>query len=151
MQAFTQKEISYLNDAKSHEQLCIDKYNKYSAAAIAPELKGLFTNLAQKEQQHLNSINQLLSGTLPSVGGGQSGQQSMTAPVVNQSQQDKEDDKYLLQDALGTEKHVSSVYDTAIFEFKDSGVRNVLNHIQKEEQEHGDMLYKYMAANGMYS
>jgi hypothetical protein len=54
-----------------------------------------------------------------------------------------------LKDALDTEKHVSSVYDTCIFEFTDAGARQALNHIQKEEQEHGQMLYDYMAAHGM--
>ena len=29
-------------------------------------------------------------------------------------------------------KYVSGTYDTAIFEFKDTQVRDVLNHIQKE-------------------
>ena len=55
----------------------------------------------------------------------------------------------MLKDALDTEKHVSSVYDTCIFEFTDAGARSALNHIQKEEQEHGQMLYDYMAAHGM--
>jgi len=38
----------------------------------------------------------------------------------------------------------------AVFEFSDTAVRDALNHIQKEEQEHGDKIYKYMAQNGMY-
>jgi len=29
-------------------------------------------------------------------------------------------------------------------------MRDALNHIQKEEQEHGKMLYDYMSVNGMY-
>ena len=44
---------------------------------------------------------------------------------------------------------MSSVYDTCIFEFTDANAREALNHIQKEEQEHGQMLYDYMAAHGM--
>ena len=31
-----------------------------------------------------------------------------------------------------------------------SRVRDVLNHIQKEEQQHGKLLYDYMTVNGMY-
>ena len=150
MQQLTSKETNLLNDAKSHEELCVEKYNKYSAQALAPELKGLFQNLSQKEQQHVNSINQILSGTIPSISGHQAGQQPPAAPVVNQNSQDKEADKFLCQDALTTEKQVSGYYNTAIFEFNDTGIRNVLNHIQKEEQEHGDQIYKYMSANGMY-
>ena len=32
----------------------------------------------------------------------------------------------------------------------DENVRNILNHIQKEEQNHGKMIYDYMKANNMY-
>jgi spore coat protein CotF len=53
-------------------------------------------------------------------------------------------------DMLMTEKYVSGAYDTAIFEFKDTGVRDVLNHIQKEEQKHGEAIYKYMESKGLY-
>ncbi|MDI9468160.1 MAG: spore coat protein, partial [Bacillota bacterium] len=54
-------------------------------------------------------------------------------------------------DMLMTEKYVSSAYDTAIFEFTDSNVRQVLNHIQKEEQQHGEGLFNYMQSHGMYN
>ena len=54
-------------------------------------------------------------------------------------------------DMLSTEKFVSGAYDTAIFECKDIAVRQVLNHIQKEEQEHGESIFKYMQSRGMYT
>ncbi|MCR4962284.1 MAG: spore coat protein [Firmicutes bacterium] len=38
-----------------------------------------------------------------------------------------------------------------LFEFKEQGLRDALNHIQKEEQQHGKMIYDYMQANAMYS
>jgi len=59
-------------------------------------------------------------------------------------------DKDLCTDLLMTEKYVSGSYDTAIFEFRDPQVRNILNHIQKEEQQHGEAIFKYMENNGMY-
>lgn len=62
-----------------------------------------------------------------------------------------QEDKILCTDLLSTEKYVSSTYNTAIFEFRDENVRNVLNHIQKEEQEHGKKIYDYMASHGMYN
>ena len=40
-------------------------------------------------------------------------------------------DQDLCTDMLMTEKYVSRAYDTAIFEFRDPQVRQVLNHIQK--------------------
>jgi rubrerythrin len=59
----------------------------------------------------------------------------------------KQMDAYLCQDALDTEKHVSALYDTCIFEFKGEDARSMLNQIQKQEQEHGKRIYDYMAAN----
>ena len=47
------------------------------------------------------------------------------------------------------EKHVSGVYNMSIFEFRAPQARDVLSHLQKEEQQHGEMLYGYMARNGM--
>ena len=63
----------------------------------------------------------------------------------------KERDAFLCKDALSMEKHVSSVYDTGIFEFCSTTVRDTLAHIQKEEQNHGEKLYSYLAANNMYA
>ena len=39
MITWTQKEASLLRDLKSQEQLCVDKYGKYAAAACDPELQ----------------------------------------------------------------------------------------------------------------
>ena len=63
---------------------------------------------------------------------------------------EKTADMYLCTDLLSGEKQVSHLYDIAAFEFRDQNVRTFLNHIQKEEQTHGKIIYDYMAANGMY-
>ncbi len=79
------KERMLLEDEKSHEQLCVDKYNEYSNKAHCPELKNLFSQLAQKEQQHLDSINQLLNGIVPNINQQSGGQQnSSNQQLVNQ-------------------------------------------------------------------
>ncbi len=44
---------------------------------------------------------------------------------------------------------VSSDYNTNVFQFGNSEVRKLLNHIQTEEQEHAEMIYKYKQANSM--
>ena len=163
----TTKERMLLEDEKAHEQLCIAKYKDYSQKASCPELGNLFSTLSQKEQEHLDSINQILSGTVPNVNqsreqqqGGQNSQmgQSSDMPNLGSSNQENtignsydEHDKILCQDALSTEKYVSSTYNTTIFEFKDTSIRQVLNHIQKEEQEHGEKIYNYMSQHGMYN
>ena len=41
----------------------------------------------------------------------------------------------MYSDVLMTEKYISGTYDTVIFEFRDTNTRDVLNHIQKEEQK----------------
>lgn len=150
----TQKETSLLKDMKGQEQICVEKYSKYATDACDGQLKNLFTQLEQTERQHLTTINQIMSGTVPAMqsGGNQQQQQNIT-PTYNMtaSNQNKQKDSYLCSDALSMEKHVSSVYDTGIFEFKDQNIRSVLNHIQKEEQQHGENIYNYMSQNGMYN
>ena len=63
----TQKEQYLLQDQKTHEELCIKKYNKYSNQAQDQELKKLFTTHAQQEQQHLDTLNQIISGQVKSL------------------------------------------------------------------------------------
>jgi hypothetical protein len=63
---------------------------------------------------------------------------------------EKKEDAYLCKDALAMEKHVSSVYDTSVFEFTSPVLRDTLAHIQKEEQNHGEKLYNYLSCNNMY-
>ena len=156
----TAKERMLLEDEKSHEELCVSKYKDYASKAKCQELSNLFSSLSQKEQQHLDSINQILSGTVPNVNSGSQNQQSnnqqtqvnSTSNMANsQSKTYDENDKMLCQDSLSTEKYVSSTYNTAIFEFSDTQIRQVLNHIQKEEQEHGEKIYNYMSQHGMYN
>ena len=154
MISLNQKETSLLQDLKKHEELCIKKYSGYAAQASDPQLKQLFTTLGQQEQQHLNSINQIMSGQLPATGGQQGGQQAQqnqqAFPPIQPGNASSQNDAVMCEDLLSTEKYVSSTYNTAIFEFRDPGVRQVLNHIQKEEQEHGLGIYSYMASHGMY-
>ena len=56
----TQKEILYLKDALSHEQICVTKYNNYANQLQDTELSTMFKNLANREQQHIDTINKLL-------------------------------------------------------------------------------------------
>lgn len=146
----TQKETELLKDLKGQEKLCVDKYTKHSSCASDTQLKNLFSNIAQVEQEHLNTITQIESGTVPQTGGGSQTIPTFTACYTAETPQ-KQTDAYLCSDVLATEKHASHLYDTCIFEFKDENLRKVLNHIQKEEQNHGKMIYDYMSVNGMYS
>jgi len=155
----TSKERMLLQDQKSHEEICIEKYSNYANLASDQQLKNLFSNHAKIEQEHLNTINQLLSGQIPSTNNKQTGsninqvqqQQGLNSILQNNNSSYQSSDKSLCTDMLMTEKYVSNAYNTAIFEFKDTQVRDILNHIQKEEQKHGEAIFKYMESKGMYS
>ena len=150
---WTQKEASLLEDLKAQEKICIEKYGKYAQQAADPQLRQLFTQIQQTEQQHEQTVTQMLGGTIPQMnqqGGSQQQPQAGQAPAYGQQQSpEKQADAYLCQDALSTEKHVSGVYNMSVFEFRSPQARDVLSHLQKEEQQHGEMLYGYMARNGM--
>lgn len=149
----TQKETTLLSDLKSQEQLCIEKYEKYANAAHDAELKQLFTNLKANEQKHLDTLNQILSGTevkMPEQSPSAI-QAKLQCKMSNCTEQEKQNDAFLCRDALSMEKHVSSVYNTGVFEFSSPVLRDTLAHIQKEEQNHGEQLYNYLSCNNMYS
>ncbi|MBS4536289.1 spore coat protein [Clostridium sp. D2Q-14] len=151
-----QKERTLLEDQKSHEEICIKKYNDYANQAQDPQLKQLFKTYAGQEEQHLNTINQILSGQMPNMGGQQSQQQNQQANPQSSQQNEStgmnsQKDADLCTDILMTEKYVSGTYDTAIFEFRDANIRQTLNHIQKEEQQHGEGVFNYMQSHGMYN
>ena len=149
----TQKETSLLKDLKGQEKLCVEKYTKYASSALDPQLKELFTSIANVEQQHLNTISQIESGSMPQANSGssQTVKTSFTSNYGMGDTPDKQADCYLCSDLLADEKHVSGLYNICIFEFNDKQLRDTLNHIQKEEQEHGKAIYDYMSANNMYS
>ncbi|MTI60167.1 MAG: spore coat protein [Firmicutes bacterium] len=154
----SQKEKMLLQDQKSHEEICIEKYTNYAGQVQDPQLKDMFNTYAGQEKQHLNTINQILNGSVPQMDGrtqNQQGQQQSNQQAMqnkdNQTGMSNQNDAKLCNDLLMTEKYVSGTYDTAIFEFADSNVRNVLNHIQKEEQQHGEGILNYMQNSGMYS
>lgn len=154
----TQKERMLLEDAKSHEDICIKKYNGYAQQAQDQELKQLFNKLGSHEQQHYDTINSMLQGQMPNLNQGQQSQQnqqqnqqatpqaqSFTGGMSNQN------DSVLCNDLLSTEKYISSTYDVAIFEAANPQVRQALEHIQQEEHQHGQELFNYMNSHGMYN
>ena len=148
----TQKETGLIKDLKQQEKLCVEKYTKYSSQALDPQLKELFTSIANVEQGHLNTLCAIEQGGTPDVSGSsQPVKSSFSSNYGMGDTPDKQADCYLCSDLLSDEKHVSGLYNTCVFEFKDSNLRNILNHIQKEEQEHGKIIYDYMSANNMYN
>lgn len=146
----TQKETSLLNDLKSQEQLCIDKYTYYESEACDMNLKGIFSSIKATEMSHLSTVNRILNGEEVKMPDESPAAKRAQCPASSCSESGKKHDAYLCCDALATEKHVSSLYNVSIFEFSSPTLRDTLAHIQKEEQNHGEILYSYMSANNMY-
>ena len=153
----TQKERSFLKDLQNEEKICTEKYHKAAEAACDTKLKQIFSKIEKAEQNHYDTVTQMLGGTLPPQ---QSPAQSKAkVPAQKQQEQelkskvsraDKKSDAYLLADLLATEKYVSAVYNTAVFEFGDAKARQALAEIQRQEQQHGKELSDYMTANNIY-
>lgn len=149
--SLSNKERSLLEDQKSHEAMCVQKYTNYANQARDSQLKQLFLNNASIEQEHLSSINTILQGQLPDMNNKQNTNKANPNMNTSSSAGSQVSDADMCKDMLMTEKYISGTYDTSIFEFKDTNVRNILNHIQKEEQQHGESIYKYMESKGLYS
>lgn len=202
----TQKEQMYLKDAKHHEELCIAKYNHYTEAVSCQQLKQVLQHAGQQEANHLKTVEQLLQGQTPQMGGqsgskggqqqqggmggsqgkqsmgqggsitqmltqmgggqqGQGGRQQqggqgqgltgshMPGLIASQTQytgQGGLSDQQICNDLLTTEKAVSDMYDHAVFESTNQQLRQALNHIQKEEQDHAFAIFQYMQQKGWY-
>lgn len=148
----TEKETNAINELKAQEKVCMEKYEKYSCEACDTVLKDLFTNLHKEEEKHYNSLNQVLNGRVPSCdcndADGKNYNPKMTYDSLSNSPE-KQHDCYLATDCIGTEKLVSSEYNTNVFTFGNSDVRKLLADIQVEEQNHAEMLYKYKTVNSM--
>ena len=146
----SQKERMFLEDGKLQEEVCVEKYKNYSEQAEDAELKQLFNKLSGEEQHHYDIINQMLQGEQPNLSHNQQTQQQLTQNNTQKSI-DNQNDKILCSDLLSTEKYVSGTYDMDIFESANPVVRQAMQHIQQDEQKHGQELFNYMNSHGMYN
>ena len=113
----TQKERTLLEDLKCAEQLCITKYTKYAEEACDPCLAGLFNSIKTVEVGHLNTVNKILAGDSVTADTPKSAaEEKFTCTPSVCSAEAKKNDAFLCQDALSMEKHVSAVYNTAVFD-----------------------------------
>lgn len=148
----TEKETAAIKDLQTQEQTCIEKYGRYSREARDPVLVNLFSDLQKNEKEHYDSLGQVLNGTVPSCNCNDSKGKNYEPKATYSAginSEDKKLDCFLATDCIGTEKLVSSEYNSDVFVFGDPGVRKLLADIQIEEQNHAEMLYKYKTVNGM--
>ncbi|AGB41113.1 coat F domain-containing protein [Halobacteroides halobius DSM 5150] len=169
----TTKEKDKILDNLSAEEICIQKYETYANHTSDPEIKNLFKSLAQQEKQHAKTLTNMLNGNFQGAqqqGQGQQTQQqppkqevvmsnnkntmevaNMALQTTNATDYSKFSDRQLLQDALLSEKHVSSAYDSSVLESANRQIMQTLEHIQKEEHEHGQQLFEMMNKKGWYT
>lgn len=148
--ALTNKEKTLIEDNLNAEYLCIRKYEQYAAMASDQNLKQVFSDLANKEKQHATTLKNILSQNGVNK---ENMFESYTSPQGDLSNMQSNlgiTDAQLLNDALSTEKHVSSSYNTAVLESVDANIRKQLQHIQQEEQEHAETLFRAMESRGWY-
>ena len=148
----TQKETAALKDLQTQEQSCIEKYTRYSQEAHDPQLKDLFKHISSEEQKHYDSLGQVLNGTVPQADCNDTqgrNYQPKARYSLNDNSPEKQNDTFLVTDCIGTEKLVSSEYNSDVFVFGDSDIRKLLADIQIEEQNHAEMLWKYKTVNSM--
>lgn len=148
----TQKEQAAIKDLQTQEQSCIEKYNRYAQEAKDVQLQNLFKTLAGYEQEHFDSLTQVLNGNVPDADcndcKGRDYNPSATYKA-NENTPEKQADCFLVTDCIGTEKLVSGEYNNDVFIFGDTKIRKLLADIQIEEQNHAEMLWKYKTVNSM--
>ncbi|MDD6156355.1 MAG: ferritin-like domain-containing protein [Lachnospiraceae bacterium] len=147
----TQKETTTIEDLKTQEQSCIQKYERYSKEAKDPVLQELFQTIAKEEQKHFDSLNQVLQGAVPKTDCNDSSgkEYNPRATYDATNSEEKKADCFLATDCIGTEKMVSGEYNSDVFVFGNSDIRKLLADLQVEEQNHAEMLWKYKTVNGM--
>ena len=62
-----EKERSVIEDLQTQEKSCVEKYARYAGQAMDQELQNLFGRLQKEEQEHYDSLGQVLSGTVHRV------------------------------------------------------------------------------------
>ncbi len=146
----TEKELTVLKELKAQENSCVEKYGKYAKEAKDRELASLFETIQKDEQKHYESITQAMNGSIPESDCNDSkGKNYNPTPTYSGDSEDKKNDAFLATDCIGTEKMVSTDYNTDIFASGNSELRKLFADIQIEEQNHAEMLYKYKTVNCM--
>ena len=145
-----QKETQLITELKNQEQLCVQKYDFYAKNAKDPELKKLFRKLLKVEQNHYDMLDSLISGNVPTIKSRKPSAVSYEPQATHTGDATaKEFDKFLCTDIIATEKYVATTYNNDLFYFASPEVRNVLNAIMTDEQNHAEMIWKYKTANKM--
>lgn len=173
----TSKEKTLIADTLTAEEICNQKYKYYAANANDQEVRNLFSDLAQQEDQHVQILNDALNGNFDveaaqnqSSNFRQQSRQNSSQTDINMTnkQTDMEiaktamsaknnkdveglDDRQRLQDALMTVKHLSGNYDISVLEASNNEVFQTLEQIQHDKHLHKQEIFNIMNQKGWYS
>ncbi len=145
-----QQEKMFLNDLRTQEELCVEKYRFYAGEAKDDELKQLFRRIQKQEKAHYDALGEMLDGKIPELknnAGSESYEPKATYKAADTPA--KKHDCFLCTDSITTEKYVSGAYNNDLFRFSSPDVRAALNDIQSDEQNHAELIYKYTPVNSM--
>ncbi len=145
-----QQEKMFLNDLRTQEEMCVEKYKFYSGEAKDAELKQLFRTIQKQEKAHYDALGEMLEGRTPQLSrsaGSEDYQPKATYKATDTPA--KKHDCFLCTDSITTEKYVSSAYNNDLFRFASPDIRATLNDIQTDEQNHAELIYKYKTVNSM--
>ncbi len=116
----TEKEIATVKDLQTQEQACIEKYQRYSGEAKDMVLKDLFKTLQGKEQEHYDSLQQVLGGKVPSCNCNDSDGRNYSPKATYDKMSDSADkktDNFLATDCIASEACVLGVqYQCILFQ-----------------------------------
>ena len=99
----TEKEQSVIKELQTQEKSCVEKYRFYESSAKDPELQKLFHQIGDEEQEHFDSLADVLKGNVPNVKAQESGTQGYTPSVTydkNCNSEDKKHDAFLCTDSI---------------------------------------------------
>ena len=173
----TSKEKSLISDTLTAEEICNQKYKYYAANANDQEVRDLFSDLVQQEDQHVQMLNDALNGNFDveaaqqrsssfrqkSTAGSSKSDVKMTnkkadmeiaktsMSAKNTTDVEGLDDRQRLQDALMTVKHLSGNYDISILEAANNEVFQTLEQIQHDKHFHKQEIFNLMNQKGWYS
>lgn len=125
----------------------INRYGYCVKNAPDVRLKALVILLQKQDEEHYKMLIQLEQGIIPMIG---RNDRESTLKVPKGKGGGTRVDARFCTDLYEGEKNLSSEIDQAIFKIRDSSMRNVLNYIQKQQQEHGRLLGQYMDEELIY-
>lgn len=124
----TEAESTVIKDLQTQEKTCVEKYRFYEASANDKQLKNLFHRLGDEEQEHFDSLSEVLKGNVPNVASAQTGMEGYNPTVTysaGDNSEEKKHDQFLCTDCIATEKLVSSTYNNDLFRFAATNVRKL--------------------------